>query len=98
MDVGGRAPEVASPSFSAGSLFVFFFFVRDNEEKNDDMKITKTSKMTFKGYQRGDGMQIKGEKATLDTTEESTDAISLQRPNMKPLSHYLFMLVGFKRK
>lgn len=42
------------------------------------MKITKTSKMTFKGYQRGDGMQIK-EKQTPDTTEQSTDAISLQR-------------------
>lgn len=43
------------------------------------MKITKTSEMTFKGYQRGDGIQIKGEKQTPDTTEQSSDAISLQR-------------------
>lgn len=40
--------------------------------------------MTFKGYQRGDGMQINGGKQMPDTTEQSTDAISLQRrPNMK---------------
>lgn len=43
------------------------------------MKITKTSKMTSKGYQRGNEMQIKGEKQMPDTTEQSTDAISLQR-------------------
>lgn len=48
------------------------------------MEITKTSKMTFKGHQRGDGMQITGEKHMPDTTEQSADAISLQRrPNMK---------------
>lgn len=40
--------------------------------------------MTFKGHQRGDGMQINGEKQMPDTTEQSADAISLQSgPNMK---------------